>query len=1728
MADVIKKATNKFTKGLVMDFSPENTRNEVLTHALNATLLTFNGNELSLQNDMGNGRVETAFLPEGYMPVGTCEYGGIIYIVSYNPLEDKSQIGCFPSPERNVSNDELGQSDGVVLKASDFQLFDGELPNGDITNTSKYILLRNDNLNPGDKFIINTDTELYNEALLHLQKSSGDGIYQDVPNPVIALNVVSIEDSGRIVYLNSDLREYEKVLSSSPQVSAKYHILGERSSSNPTGKIDIDSYRNVLSSGYNVFRSKTSGKLAILAELVTIDTYSVTHSVVPKKITVEGITQNHEGYYDVILHTDVEPQVTVSNYQTVPKLSYYHLENSQGYLQTYNNEKGFELFTPSGYFNDTFLGINLKEVLTPTDSKDPINLDQLIGTSGKFNFPRKNTYHGRMEEHNGFITEYNGKDVYTKFSEDKYHRVAPSQVRDSNTISFKQYFTRDLQAKFYRYNPKSTGYTKWENTTLDSTKTYYVSTTEFVYEDAKRDTQYKDTVTLYKNTSEYKTANSSIINDSSIEKYQEVKVYTATKASEAELADYERITLYQKTSTGYQQLTGKPLVGVDYYTVEVDTIMQSIGFSVVESDYHGDIFYCPGNKIYIEATQNDLDKYWDFVTYPPNTNAPIILYYRKSEDTYKLASESEMINFVKDSVTLYYKDEYELIIGDKAAGILNSNEPIFVVVPMDSYVPKSEFTPSTSYNYIQGCTKPKGSNEPAKGYPKDDPLVLCTIADFVPIIYDEGSDDAVVEQYPDLKLGGIKIPGVLTAYGLDLPFKYSYTVTPCMNYGKLKHLSVSNTIDFSNLHAFEQSNFNEWRYHIDGNQLRLTFGAEIFDTHEDYKADGLVFEFYDLWGFAGSLEVTNRKSYSGMFTKLIPLNTIGGLSKKRILGGSYDSNFKRNVNISCVDKDGQVTYKYLDTEVVYSDEGGWTGITDDNNDCGVLYSNLIYGVKAYIRRTTDRGIEFLHKKDFFMFTMPIYNDYYYTVTDFSTLTNPKLEMQLTYKLEDSSTQSPYTGNDITNGYNKTDKDNIASFTSNSSEFAGNSLNVTKYYQYKGASNLYLEVGLRNIYTDMNLRYDPDINKYFKCKLHLYGEDVSGDLYTIQSRENSLLDTLSILQYKHSDGSLPLEINQFGFTEEHSGSLEISDLMNRRFITYEGGDPVVIDYNFVIGYTIDMTDITTKEYPITTVCALCHEMDSGEMNYADFNISKRSDKSNVERYLHDGIIYNAGSRTKRKIGIASQVSVTGNAEEQISSISQDFTEDGKEMSAGKANSGEVMKSLLPFIGKLSFCQPHAHAIYPNEGVSVHGNTSGANDKYKTGHNYYLIPPNKGGMKLHDSWADSYDNLWGSLPATRMFDTPLYNMVINTENSIKLQSEFVSSMPHRILTGKEALYASSSDGWMSWESCGDAREFIGFTGNELASFNSKLMTTMQYVYAYNPDYNTYSTLSGNINISDLGVQVSSNIVNNYSEFVFDEGKSLNDFISIGDIKLSLYLELLNTYSKIKVKRPTDDGEVWLDSLQFMYDLTYCGSETAPYLITPLTYNFISDSNMISDLNSEKLTTIVRTPLNSKIPISGTINPEHLYGYDSDKNCLWHLDVNNYTIDYNGKLTCTKPEILKENSVVNSSKTYDWYDMSTTGYTVEDDFPNAHIRGTTLTLNDLVYKPNDSHRLYVRNGCYQYNSPYRSKLFYGISTLYLVDSRKKWSNWGNTTGDWSTSDTEKNVMYIANGPGFDPKKL
>ncbi len=269
--NTIMTAKNSFSEGLIMDFAPDNTNANSLTSALNATLLTFNGNEMSLQNDMGNGRVETAYLPDGYIPVGTCEFGDIIYIVSYNPLIDKAQIGCFPSPERNISSEELHTPE-VSLKAEEFQEMEsvtfengtsGTRPTGKIKTTAVKKVLFQNNLHPGDQYIISAKN--LNGSYLS-DFGNEDHLKGEFPK-LWKINVVSIEDSGKINYLDSNVKWYNN----------DYYI--QQSAQSSTGSIDIDEYRTLVSSAYNTYSSKVSGKLALLVELEKINSFDCTWEV---------------------------------------------------------------------------------------------------------------------------------------------------------------------------------------------------------------------------------------------------------------------------------------------------------------------------------------------------------------------------------------------------------------------------------------------------------------------------------------------------------------------------------------------------------------------------------------------------------------------------------------------------------------------------------------------------------------------------------------------------------------------------------------------------------------------------------------------------------------------------------------------------------------------------------------------------------------------------------------------------------------------------------------------------------------------------------------------------------------------------------------------------------------------------------------------------------------------------------------------------------------------------------------------------------------------------------------------------------------------------------------------------------------------------------------------------------------------------------------------------------
>ena len=92
-----KEAINTFQEGLNYDLNPITTPNNVLTDCVNGTFITFNGDELALQNDAGNTKIlipgttnDYVKLSSGFYPLGIKEYGGVLYIVSGSkvPIDD--------------------------------------------------------------------------------------------------------------------------------------------------------------------------------------------------------------------------------------------------------------------------------------------------------------------------------------------------------------------------------------------------------------------------------------------------------------------------------------------------------------------------------------------------------------------------------------------------------------------------------------------------------------------------------------------------------------------------------------------------------------------------------------------------------------------------------------------------------------------------------------------------------------------------------------------------------------------------------------------------------------------------------------------------------------------------------------------------------------------------------------------------------------------------------------------------------------------------------------------------------------------------------------------------------------------------------------------------------------------------------------------------------------------------------------------------------------------------------------------------------------------------------------------------------------------------------------------------------------------------------------------------------------------------------------------------------
>lgn len=385
----MEQAVNSFDGGMVLDFNPLQTSNEVLTKALNATLVTMNGNERVLQNDWGNARVESAFLPAGYVPVGVKEHGGIIYVASHNPLTNRSQIGSFPSPERNLGD--ISTDDDITFGDND--------TNKDILYEAE-LLFDGAVIHPGDKFSLTfkekedgEDGEEEENGLdLEQCISNWDNVIDEgsihkaySPQNSIFTYKLFIEDSGNnLIDITDKLKRYEtiemdnasytKEITEWPDnVSVEYKFNkgyfikkakindSEQEEQSDTKQRELMEYR-LKTSNYNTYNSKISGKMFLVRQTNSIDHISV---------NVKGVKTDNNTKLKLIFY--------ITYYYNCPDKSPY-INNERGI----DSNKNLGWVVPAGnqypYYDST---TNLyKYTIQYTISGIPLNGDTLSGVQG--------------------------------------------------------------------------------------------------------------------------------------------------------------------------------------------------------------------------------------------------------------------------------------------------------------------------------------------------------------------------------------------------------------------------------------------------------------------------------------------------------------------------------------------------------------------------------------------------------------------------------------------------------------------------------------------------------------------------------------------------------------------------------------------------------------------------------------------------------------------------------------------------------------------------------------------------------------------------------------------------------------------------------------------------------------------------------------------------------------------------------------------------------------------------------------------------------------------------------------------------------------------------------------------------------------------------------------------------------------------------------------------------
>ena len=289
------QAQNTFNEGMVLDNHPLMTPNTVLTDALNATLVTMNGNEMVLQNDMGNAKVENAKLPPGYIPIGMKEYGGIIYIACYNPLTNKGQIGCFPSPQRQKTATQISEIT-PTFKFPDVTYIKEE--NGEkwykINSllTKCEIFPKGTIIRSGDKFSVGlpiasmfgtNNIDSTGEHYISNYDNVENGLVKTPMNRMYTFGVATLDNNGQLRDITNQLKRYkggQQVQFSNIDSDLYKFNCGywqnEMSTKDKDGLVSSELMNQTsVQSKLNTYNSKLFGRLFLYAKYNAIDSVDI-------------------------------------------------------------------------------------------------------------------------------------------------------------------------------------------------------------------------------------------------------------------------------------------------------------------------------------------------------------------------------------------------------------------------------------------------------------------------------------------------------------------------------------------------------------------------------------------------------------------------------------------------------------------------------------------------------------------------------------------------------------------------------------------------------------------------------------------------------------------------------------------------------------------------------------------------------------------------------------------------------------------------------------------------------------------------------------------------------------------------------------------------------------------------------------------------------------------------------------------------------------------------------------------------------------------------------------------------------------------------------------------------------------------------------------------------------------------------------------------------------------